>query len=883
MLSGIVTAQSSGRTNLNINNDWQFSKENKTAQPAKWENVNFPHTWNIEDVMDDVPGYYRGVGLYKKKLSVDKKLKGKQLYLFFEGANQVTEVFVNGKKAGAHTGGYSAFYIPITDLVNFDNENEVLVKVDNSYNQDIPPLSADFTFYGGVYRDAWLVAIDRIHFSTDDHGGNAVYITSPLVDAKNATVQVKAILTNDGIVSKKVKINTIFKNKEGKIIGTISQNISLEPGTVRTILQPLFTIKNPQLWSPESPYLYTTISEVREATTGKLLDIIKSPVGLRWFHFDAAKGFFLNGKPYKLVGTSRHQDYKGKGNAVPDDLARKDILLLKKMGGNFLRVAHYPQDPAVLAACDSLGILTSVEIPIVNEITETDSFYNNCLYMQVEMIRQHYNHPSVIMWCYMNEVLLRPHYNNDKEKQKNYFAAVTKLAKALDSITRKEDPFRYTMMAHHGDYNRYKETGLIEIPMLVGWNLYSGWYGPKMSDFPSFLDTFHKKHPLKPILVSEYGADADPRIRSTEPVRFDKSVEYTTKLHQYYLTEMLKRPFVAAAMVWNLADFNSETRTESMPHINNKGLLEWDRTPKDPYYYYEAMLSKDPIIKILGTVAAAGITDSNKISCLRLVQIATNIKEVELKVNGNTVGKQLTINGLNEWKIPFMNGDNTIEVKGERDGKIYTDKKLVKFTLLPNNLANGIAATQMNILLGANRYFTDDEQQLWIPGKQYQEGSWGYIGGKTFKIPNNGRLPYGTDKNIAGTNNDPVYQTQQMGIEKYQFDIAEGEYELTLHFAELLGGQVKELPYNLTDPDRIEPNGKRIFNVYVNGKLVLDNFDIATQYGSATAVAKTIRVIVAGNKGIEISFKAIEGETVLNALQIKKIEGSLQSIQTTGK
>jgi len=412
---------------------------------------------------------------------------------------------------------------------------------------------------------------------------------------------------------------------------------------------------------------------------------------------------------------------------------------------------------------------------------------------------------------------------------------------------------------------------MIGISMIVGWNFYSGRDVIKISDFPSFLDAFHKKYPFKPMLVSEYGADADPRIRSTEPVRFDKSVEYTTKLHQYYFTEMMKRPFVAAAMIWNLADFNSETRTESMPHINNKGLLEWDRTPKDPYYYYEAVLSKNAFIKILGPTTAAGLADSSSEFCMRPVQVAANISEIELIMNGRSAGKKETANGLSEWNLPFVNGENSIEVKGERDGKIYTDKKFVSFSLQPYHFEQQMRFDQLNILLGANRYFVDDEKQQWIPDQPYEEGSWGSIGGKIFQIPNSGRLPYGTDKSIAGTDNDPVYQTQQVGIKKYRLDLPAGEYELTLHFAELLGGQIIELPYNLTDPERIEPNGKRIFNVYVNGKLLLNNFDIVEQYGSATAVTKTVSVTVTGTAGIEIDFKAIEGEPVLNALQVKNV------------
>ena len=509
---------------------WSFLKNDSSAHSTNWEQVTIPHTWNIEDVMDDVPGYYRGVGVYKRQLQIDNTLNGKQLFLFFEGVNQVAEIFVNGKKAGNHVGGYAAFSVDITPFIKPGNGNEIIVKVDNRYNADIPPLSADFSFFGGIYRDVLLIAVETVHFSLNDFGSKGVFIITPSVTRSSASVVVKTTLTNKLHDKQKIKIVSSVTNKKGKKVGAAFSVQTVEQGADQSFSNTVIKIKDPHLWSPESPYLYTVTTEIRDAVSNRLLDIIKNPLGLRWFRFDSKNGFFLNDKPYKLIGSSRHQDYKGMGNAVPKKFATRDVELIKEMGGNFLRVAHYPQDPAILEACDRLGILASVEIPIVNEITESESFYNNCEDMQVEMIRQHFNHPSVIMWCYMNEVLLKPHFNNNKEKQKIYYANIARLAKRLDSITRKEDPFRYTMMAHHGDFIRYKEVGLIDIPMLVGWNLYSGWYGGDMSGFPAFLDQFHKAYPDKPMMVTEYGADADPRIWSNERVRFDKSVEYFTNI-----------------------------------------------------------------------------------------------------------------------------------------------------------------------------------------------------------------------------------------------------------------------------------------------------------------------------------------------------------------
>jgi beta-galactosidase len=875
-------AQQGQRVSINLNDNWAFTKDAYTpgvlpGKAVQWQPVHLPHTWNADDVMDDAPGYYRGVGWYRKKLLLDKTLQGKEVWLFFEGVNQQTEIFINGKKAGDHTGGYTAFHIPITSLLDWDKENELLVKVDNSYNRNIPPLSADFTFYGGIYRQVSLVPVEPVHFSLNDNGSNAIFISTPTVNNRTAVVMIRGVVSNKKNKAGKIKITTLIYDANGKEITGISSRILLAAGANKNFEQVIKTINQPHLWSPADPYLYKVVTSIVDEETGRTLDEIINPLGFRWFHFDAGNGFFLNGNPVKLVGTSRHQDYKGLGNAVPGNLARKDVALIKEMGGNFLRVAHYPQDPSVLQACDELGIIASVEIPIVNEITESDSFYHNCEQMQVEMIRQNFNHPSVIMWCYMNEVLLKPQFNDNKERQKTYFSNITRLAKRLDSITRKEDPYRYTMIAHHGDYNRYKSVGLIDIPMVVGWNLYSGWYGANLTDFPVFLDQFHKDYPGKPMMVTEYGADADPRIRSNEPVRFDKSVEYATLFHQYYFKEMLKRPFVAAAMIWNLADFNSETRTESMPHINNKGLLEWDRKPKDPYYYYKAMLVKEPFVKILGASLRGGIADSGTVISYQRLQVASNAGEIQLAINGQSQGNKRVENGICEWKIPFKNGINAIEAKAVQNEKTYNDHAEIEFRLQEFQLMDtAIHFNELNVLLGAKRYFTGKDNQVWLPDQEYHKGSWGHIGGKPFILSNNGRLPYGTDKNIKDTDDDPVYQTQQIGIEKYRLDVPAGEYELSLHFSELLGGSVKELPYNLAASDRIEPTGKRIFDVLINDKLFLDHFNIAEQYGSATAVIKTTKVSAKENGGIEIVFKPIEGTPILNAIQVKRIGAAKQ-------
>jgi beta-galactosidase len=863
-----------------LDKGWYFTKDDaKTNKQINWQQISIPHTWNAKDVMDDTPSYYRNACWYKKTINLPSSYKNRKLFLYFEGANQETTVFVNGKKTGEHIDGYTRFCIPITDFLQFDgkrNSNEILVKVDNKFNENIPPLTADFTFYGGIYRSVYLVATNDVHFNVTDNASNGIYISTPQVSAAKASIYIKGSFINETALERKIKITSSIIDKSGKKVASIQTIETVQPNSTKQFVQEsIDKIIQPKLWSPENPYLYTVSTKLEDASTGKPLDEVDNQIGFRWFSFDANNGFFLNGKNYKLVGTSRHQDYQGMGNAVPDNLAIKDVELIKEMGGNFLRVAHYPQDPSVLEACDRLGLLTSVEIPIVNEITESETFYDNCKKMQVEMIRQNFNHPSVIIWCYMNEVLLKPHFNDDKQRQQVYFSNITKLAASLDSITRLEDPYRYTMIANHGDFKKYKDAKLIDIPMLVGWNLYSGWYGSKIEDFPAFLDRHHDSFPNKPLLVTEYGADADPRIRSNNPVRFDKSIEYTTKFHQYYMMEMMKRPFVAAAMIWNLADFSSETRNESMPHINNKGLLTWNRQPKDVYYLYQALLLKKPFVKILfsSTKNRVGIADSGSNTIRQTLQVASNLESLAIHFNGEIQPSSKIINGFGEYKLPFKNGVNRIKVIGIKEGKQYVDTTTINYCLLPYQFTASKDFKQMNLLLGADRFFLDDKGTEWMPSQPYHQGAWGSIAGKAFKMANNNRLPYGSDKNIIGTENDPIYQTQFTGIEQYKFDVPKGNYELALHFTELLGNNAWPVPYNLTDT----ANGKekitnRVFNVYVNDVLFLSNFNMAAENGIATAICKKKKLQVVDDKGITVTFKSIDGETVLNAIQLKKLD-----------
>ncbi|WP_256011239.1 glycoside hydrolase family 2 TIM barrel-domain containing protein [Desertivirga xinjiangensis] len=869
-----------GRIVQTINSNWEFQRGDirfDTVKPldANRQAVNLPHSWNKEDVNDEIPGYYRGIGWYSKKIFIPEEWKTKELYLQFKAVNQFAEVYVNGKKAGSHTGGYTAFNVNITPFLDFGPEaqNEISIKADNSHDENIPPLSADFTFFGGIYRDVQLSALNKIHFNMMDHASSGVFIHTPMVSAEKAQVRIRGTMTNaTGKIQKLLIINTI-RDQQGTLLS--EKKTTLRAAAFSRFEHHFSDIVNPKLWSPEHPNLYTVTSVIQDISSGEILDQIIQPLAFRWFKFDPDKGFFLNGRPLKLVGASRHQDFKNMANAVPAGVQVRDVELLKEMGGNFLRIAHYPQDEAVLNACDRLGILTSVEIPIVNTITESEEFRRNCLEMQTEMIRQNFNHPSVIIWAYMNEVLLRPRFLNDSLRKETYFKSVAALAREIEKLTRSEDPQRYTMIPNHGNFNLYHRVGLTTIPMLVGWNLYQGWYSGKLTEFSRFLDMHHKVLPDKPLLVTEYGSDADIRIHSDSPERFDKSVEYTRLYHEAYLKAMLERPFVAAAIAWNLSDFNSEERRETDPHINNKGLLTIGRKPKDAYYFYQANLLDRPFIKIGSSdkPVRSGIAGRENTLTQDFI-VYSNQPFVALRVNGVNAGEKQVKGGMVQYRIECKQGLNSLEAYAPAEGRVYRDQYVFNASLVPQNLkSHEIPFQEINISLGDKRKFYDEQtQQVWLPEQEYRSGSWGYKGGRIYKMPDTSRQSFGSTKDILGTDIDPVYQTQRVGIKEFTLDVPDGSYEVTLHLAELHSGKQQEaLAYNLgKEPAGKELFERRSFDVQLNGTTVLSTLGNNNYLLPEQACAFKIQAIVNKNEGIHLNFIPRQGEAILNGIQVKR-------------
>ena len=873
---GWVQAQQ--RVVYTINDGWKFTKGSPFeaqltgCDDSSWETVNIPHTWNDKDADDETPGFYRGPVWYRKQLFIDKSQEGRRAVIYFEGANQEVRFYLNGQFVGEHKGGYTRFCFDITSHLRYGQENLFAIYVNNVYNPNIPPLSADFTFFGGIYRDVYLQFMNPVHIATNDYASSGVYIRTPEVSNSAASVEITTLLTNDMPQATEIRVENIICDADGKEVKKTQAEVKLAAGETKTDISKKIKIDSPRLWDIDDPYRYMVYTRILDKRKGTLLDEVVNPLGLRWFKFDSEKGFFLNGKGRKLIGTARHQDYFQKGNALCDELHVQDVLLLKEMGGNYLRVSHYPQDPVIMEMCDKLGIVTSVEIPVVNAVTETEEFLHNSVEMAKEMVRQDFNRPSVMIWGYMNEIFLRRPYTEGKQLE-DYYRFTEKVARALEATIREEDPSRYTMMAYHNMPQYYEDAHLTEIPMIQGWNLYQGWYEPDINEFQRLLDRAHKAYKGKVLMITEYGPGVDPRVHSYQPERFDFSQEYGLVYHKHYLNEMMKRPFIAGSSLWNLNDFYSESRVDAVPHVNNKGVVGLNREKKDVYWFYKTALSRRPIL-VIGNrewKSRGGVVNTAQKECIQSVPVFSNAEEVELFVNNKSLGKKKIEDNYALFDVPFVGGENLLEAVAVTGDNKLRDMLRIQFQLVGSQLKDeAVPFTEINVMLGSPRYFEDRAANVaWIPEQEYKPGSWGFIGGTSYRRQTGFGTMLGSDIDIHGTDMNPIFQTQRVGIKSFKADVPNGEYSVYLHWAELESDKEREaLVYNLGADSEQTFAGNRSFGISINGTTVSDDFNVARDYGYARAVIKKFVITVKDGKGVSVDFHKKEGEPILNAIRI---------------
>ncbi len=653
-----------------LSTGWKFLKQDADvgADTSTWQSVQVPHTWNAIDGQNghaataETPvGYYRGPAWYERPLDMPAEWKSKRVFLRFEGASLVSDVYVNGQMLGEHRGGFGAFCYELTSKLHFDGKDELRVKVNNARVEDVPPLGGDFTVFGGIYRPVSLFATDSVCVSPLNYASPGVYLSTPTISAKEAAVTAKTLLSNGLSTSAPVRVETQIKDGTGKVVDSESQKVELAASTTQTLVQSL-KVKNPHLWNGrKDPYLYSATVRVWRGKT--LLDEVVQPLGIRTIAITDDKGFLLNGVPYPIYGVNRHQEKQDKGWALSKADHDEDYRLIADVGATAIRLAHYPQSDYFQDLCDRGGILLWEEIPQVNEMRLTPEFAANAETQLREMILQHGNHPSVMVWGLSNE--LNGKWFNDGtpelEKQK--------------TLARELDPSRIIVGAMYGGGEK---SSSVKIPDWMGYNVYPGWYGGNPDDLAATIDRIAKTQG-KRIALSEYGAGSNYRqhmegavgelkMQSTGPFHPE---EYQTWVHQRDYEQIVGNPHLWGTFVWVMFDFAVDSRNEgSAVGLNDKGLVSHDRSiKKDIYYFYRANWNPEPMTYI----AARRMTLRKEASTQ--VKVFSNCPSVELKVNGTSIGvaKPDKVHVFRWENVKLQAGNNHIEAIGTTGGKAVTD------------------------------------------------------------------------------------------------------------------------------------------------------------------------------------------------------------------
>ena len=629
------------RSTTKLMKNWQF-----TGPDGKTTAVDLPHTWNNIDGQDGGNDYWRGICIYKTRFAApafDKNTQ--QVWLQFEGVNASAKVTLNGVEVTRHDGGYSIFRADVTALLA--DSNELIVEADNSKNDRVYPQKADFTFYGGIYRDVSLLVVNRNHIALGYLGGPGVQIT-PTVNGANADIEVKTWMEGDGEV-------------EFSIYDAAGAEVLTGKGRDTTV-----TLEHPHLWDGvRDPYLYTCA--VRLVLNGEVQDEVRQRFGVRSFSVDPKQGFFLNGRPYPLHGVSRHQDRKGLGNAITREMHDEDMQLIKELGANTIRLAHYQHDQYFYDLCDEAGMVVWAEIPYISE--HMPNGRENTISQMKELIVQNYNHACIVCWGVSNEITISTKDNRDMRDNHH----------VLNDLCHEMDKTRLTTLACYAMCGPFNPVA--HITDLVSWNLYLGWYVPGLFLNDLWMDFFHLCYPNRALGFSEYGAEGMPNLHSSHPRRGDHTEEYQAIYHEYMLRCFDRHKWLWATHVWNMYDFAADARDQGgEPGMNHKGLVTFDRkTKKDSFYIYKAWWSDEPFVHICSKRYAD--RTENEIE----VKVYSNQKNVTLYVDGEKLAEQegehifkfrVKLNG--ETKVQAVAGDSIDDAVFRKVDAPNPDYKLTK-------------------------------------------------------------------------------------------------------------------------------------------------------------------------------------------------------------
>ncbi len=605
------------RKTVNMNKGWRFTGPDGPARP-----VDVPHTWNSVDGQDGGNDYWRGTCVYEKTFPRPELEADERVYLEFRGVNASAKVELNGAEVGTHDGGYSTFRWDVTDFLK--DENALTVHVDNSRNDRVYPQKADFTFYGGIYRDVSLIVVNKFHFDMDRFGGPGIKVTAKPVE---------------NYTQGEVVINTWRNCEEGQV------HIAIQDGSGNEVAAAdlpnvKLSLPDVHLWDGvKAPYLYTAVATL--TVDGRKVDQISARFGVRDFFVDPGQGFFLNGRSYPLHGVSRHQDWKGIGNAITREHHDTDMAMIREVGANTIRLAHYQHDQYFYDLCDQYGMVVWAEIPYISE--HMPNGRENTLSQARELVAQNYNHPCIVVWGVSNEITIS---TRDK-------ADMLDNHRALNDLYHELDPTRLTTLACYamcGPFNRSAH-----ITDLVSWNLYLGWYVPGLFLNDLWMGFFHLRYPKRPLGYSEYGCEAMPNLHSSRPRRGDHTEEYQCVYNEYMLECFAKHPYLWATHLWNMFDFAADARDQGgEPGMNHKGIVTFDRkTKKDSFYLYKAWWSGEPFVHICGRRYV------DRPETVTTVKVYSNQSKVALYANGKLIeeksgGKVFT------FQVPL---EGTVELK----------------------------------------------------------------------------------------------------------------------------------------------------------------------------------------------------------------------------
>ena len=666
------------RENLLANKEWRFLKENikdaykRDFKDDEWERILLPHTWNSQDVQEGKgkvsgflrhkeQGYYRGIGWYRIKFLISEDQKSKRMFIRFQAAGSVAEVYLNESLIGTHFGAFSAFCFEITEYTKYNEENVLAVKVNNAWRDDLPPLSGDFPVMGGLYRPVELFLKEKLCISPINYASSGIYITQNKVTNAKAELDFKILISSIEDLSD-VSIKVSILNQDGTLNQQITKDLNCTNGETSHFQK--VEILNPHLWNGRlDPHLYHVKVELTHDEG--IIDEISQSIGIRYFEIDSENNFFLNGKKYAINGVCRHQDRLNKGWALSKEDQDEDLRIMLEMGVTTIRLAHYQHSEYFYGQCDKLGILVWAELAIVNRVSFTTSFFENSKNMLVELIKQNYNHSSIFTWSLANELGVFQ------------LRSPVKVIMKLNDISHEEDKNRPTILA--ATSLAFFRRKLHRITDLIGWNHYPGWYYFKAKDMGSHLKKFNKVGNFRGLCVSEYGAGAS--IHHHKPdLKLDDKIKASGKfhpeekqnlVHEENYRQMKSLPFVWGTFVWNMFDFAVSTRDEGdTPGRNDKGLVTYDRkVRKDAYFFYKANWLKEPVVYITSRRA---VERNNRVTNIK---VYSNCEKVELRINDILIGmmskEDLCIFGYSNCVL--SEGQNNIEVKGFVESQEFLD------------------------------------------------------------------------------------------------------------------------------------------------------------------------------------------------------------------